>query len=149
MKVLPSWAESARPIGIHPPGTVVLRFVESRGWPALGMRSEWQTKGRAGSSVSVSPRVQVIRGYLVSSDRSKPWDVENPRVIPLRPIWLEFTANTLFYASLLWLLIPGPFALRRFLRLKRGLCLKCAYPAGESSVCTECGGALPKRARTT
>ncbi len=52
-------------------------------------------------------------------------------------------------ATLLWLLIPGPFALRRFLRVRRGLCPKCAYPMGESSVCTECGCGLPKRARTT
>ncbi len=43
----------------------------------------------------------------------------------------------------------GPFALRRFLRVRRGLCPKCAYPMGESSVCTECGRALPKRARTS
>ena len=43
-------------------------------------------------------------------------------------------------------LIPGPFVLRRFLRVRRGLCPKCAYPMGESSVCTECGKPLAKRA---
>ncbi len=140
-EVLPSWAASARPSGIGPPGKVLLRFVESRGWPTLAMRSEWETEGRAGV---VLASVQVTRGYLISSDRSKPWDVENPRVMPLRPIWPGFALNTLFYAALLWLLIPGPFALRRFLRLRRGLCPKCAYPMGESGVCTECGGALAR-----
>ena len=69
--------------------------------------------------------------------------------IPLRPIWPGFAINTFFYATLLWLLIPGPFAFRRFLRVRRGLCPKCAYPIGESSVCTECACALPKRASTT
>ncbi len=59
---------------------------------------------------------------------------------------IGFTINTLFYAAIFWLLIPGPFALRRFQRVRRGLCPKCAYPMGESSVCTECGGALAKRA---
>ncbi len=59
------------------------------------------------------------------------------------PIWPGFALNTLLYAAILWLLIPGPFVLRRFLRLRRGLCPKCAYPMGESAVCTECGGALP------
>ena len=54
------------------------------------------------------------------------------------PFWTEL--------AILWLLIPGPFALRRFLRLRRGLCPKCAYPMGESPVCSECGKALPKRA---
>ncbi len=63
--------------------------------------------------------------------------------LPLKPTWPGLALNTLFYAAILWLLIPGPFALRRFLRVRRGLCPKCAYPMGESSVCTECGKALP------
>ncbi len=65
--------------------------------------------------------------------------------MPYRPIWPGFAVNTIFYAAALWLLIPGPFAVRRFLRLRRGLCPKCAYPMGESAVCTECGGALAKQ----
>ena len=73
----------------------------------------------------------------------------NKRRVPTQPIWPGFAVNTIFYSTLLWLLIPGPFVLRRFLRLRRGLCPKCAYPMGESSVCTECGCGLPKRARTT
>ncbi len=70
-------------------------------------------------------------------------------MVPIRPVWRGFALNTLFYAAILWLLIPGRFVLRRFLRVRRGLCPKCAYPMGESSVCTECGCELPKRARTT
>ncbi len=67
--------------------------------------------------------------------------------LPIRPTtWLAIATNTLFYATLLWLLIPGSFVLRWFLRLRRGLCTKCAYPMGESSVCTECGKPLAKRA---
>ena len=60
-----------------------------------------------------------------------------------------------FAVYLFLALVPtgGAFAgrrlLRRFWRLRRGLCPKCAYPMGESSVCTECGCGLPKRARTT
>ena len=69
------------------------------------------------------------------------------RRLPIRPICAGFIANTLFYAAILWLLIRGPFALRRFLRVRRGLCPKCAYPMGESAVCTECGIALPRRRR--
>ena len=66
--------------------------------------------------------------------------------LPLRPLFPAFALNTLLYATLLWLLNPGPFVLRRFLRLRRGLCPKCAYPMGEAAVCTECGKALPKHA---
>ncbi len=67
--------------------------------------------------------------------------------LPILPIWPGFPINTLFYAAILWLLIPGPFALRRFIRRRRGLCPKCGYPLGDSSVCTECGHALPQPAR--
>ena len=63
------------------------------------------------------------------------------RAIPLRPIWPGFVANTLFYSTLLWL----PFVLRRFIRVRRGLCPACAYPRGESAVCSECGRALQQR----
>ena len=72
----------------------------------------------------------------------------NERPLPLKPIWPGFAINTIFYATLLWLLVRGSVALRRFLRVRRGLCPKCAYPMGESSVCTECGCELPKRVRT-
>ncbi len=65
--------------------------------------------------------------------------------LPLRPIWPGFAVNTLLYAAILWLIIPGPFALRRLLRLRRGLCPKCAYPMGGSAMCTECGKSLPNR----
>ena len=68
------------------------------------------------------------------------------RVLPYRVIPTGFGINTLFYAVLLWLPICGPFALRRFIRRKRGRCPACAYPMGGSAVCTECGRALPGRA---
>ena len=62
--------------------------------------------------------------------------------LPIRPLWPGFAVNTLFYAAVLWLLIPGPFVLRRVIRVKRGLCPACAYPMGESAVCSECGKSL-------
>ncbi len=70
------------------------------------------------------------------------------RLAPLRPIWPGFAVNTIFYAMLLWLLIPGPFVLRRFIRMKRGRCVRCGYPMGESAVCSECGKALPTSSRS-
>ncbi len=67
-----------------------------------------------------------------------------------RPLWPGFAANTVFYMTILatlWLLIRvGYFyAFRRLIRQRRGLCPACAYPMGESDVCTECGKALPGR----
>ena len=69
------------------------------------------------------------------------------RLLPLQPIWPGFAVNMTFYATFLWLLICGPFVLRRFIRVRRGLCPACAYPMGESDVCSECGKTLPKRAK--
>ncbi len=73
------------------------------------------------------------------------WGRDYP--LPLRPIWPGFAANTIFYATIFWLVIPGPFALCRLIRQRRGLCPSCAYPMGESAVCSECGKELPKRVR--
>ncbi len=67
------------------------------------------------------------------------------RGYPFRPVWLGLAVNTLFYATFLWLLIPGPFVLRRFIRVKRGLCPACAYPMGALPVCSACGKAQPNR----
>ncbi len=72
---------------------------------------------------------------------------EFPAYSSLRPIWPGCAINTVFYATVLWLLIPGPFALRRFIRRKRGQCPACGYPAGESAVCSECGKELPNADR--
>ncbi len=69
-----------------------------------------------------------------------------PLAFPAHPIWPAFIANTLFYATLLWLVIRASVVLRRLLRLRRDLCPKCAYPMGESEVCTECGKPLSKQA---
>ena len=77
-----------------------------------------------------------------------------PRVFPVRPIWPGFAVNTVFYAVMvasLWLLIRGGYflAFRRFIRIRRGLCPRCAYPTGDSAVCSECGKELPTRRVTT
>ena len=68
------------------------------------------------------------------------------RLLPLRPIWPGLVVNTLLYSLVLWLLSGGPFVLRSFIRLRRGLCTACAYPVGESATCTECGRLVSHRA---
>ena len=62
------------------------------------------------------------------------------RMIPLRPIWPGFAINTLFYAAILCLPF-APFQIRRYLRVKRNLCIKCGYDLRGTSgdVCPECG----------
>jgi hypothetical protein len=65
--------------------------------------------------------------------------------LPLRPIWPGFAINMVFYAAILGALFALPGARRRRRRVKRGLCPACAYPVGESAVCTECGKPVETR----
>ena len=46
------------------------------------------------------------------------WVIGNP-ALAVRPIWPGFAINTIFFAATLWLLVCGPFALRRHIRRKR------------------------------
>jgi hypothetical protein len=68
-----------------------------------------------------------------------------PRVLPLRPIWPGFEIDTVFYAAVLWVLVTAPGFIRRRIRIRRGLCPRCAYPIGTNAVCTECGKPVQPR----
>jgi hypothetical protein len=69
--------------------------------------------------------------------------------LPVRPVWVGIALDTVVYGAALWLLVRSLGALRRGIRSRRGLCPGCAYPAGVSPLCTECGTALrPWAART-
>jgi hypothetical protein len=82
---------------------------------------------------------EMLGGRFLSLAKVEDSFVAVPRVLAFRPLWLGFALNTMFYAALLWVVIAFPFALRRRLRIRRGLCPACAYPVGSSQVCTECG----------
>ena len=115
--------------------------IASAGWPCRALRYEiWVD--------DVLPQELEVRQDLWLSGIALPttkfgFGPKSYKRLPLRPISPGFAVNTFFYAAVLWLVIPGPFALRRFIRRKRGLCPACAYPMGESTLCTECGRELP------
>ena len=112
-----------------------IRNVHAYGWPFISM---WQDFVYTGGGYGRT----LVHGLQLAF---LPPDGGFVRAVPLCPIWLGFAINTLFYAAILWIAFLSPFTLRRFLRLRRGLCPKCAYPMGESAVCTECGRPLPSR----
>src|SRR5262245_28744872 len=68
--------------------------------------------------------------------------MKNWRRLPVRPIWAGSALNTILYAAIIWLLFFAPFKLRRWRRIKRGLCPACAYHVGASETCTECGNPI-------
>ena len=65
--------------------------------------------------------------------------------IPYGPIWHAVVLNAVLYATIFWSAIRGPTVIRGLIRMKRGQCVKCGYPTGESPVCTECGTAIGVR----
>ncbi len=70
------------------------------------------------------------------------WRSAKHVVVPLRPLWLGFAVNTLFFAIVAASVRTSIVALRRHIRSRRGQCPACGYPVGVSAVCTECGRAV-------
>ena len=98
---------------VYPPAEIV------HGWPLLALTSEWPEHGGTGDTA------------IHYGDE----------VLPMMPIWPGFAINTIFYGAILWLLILGPFALRRYIRHKHGCCIKCGYDlrGADHEACPECG----------
>ncbi len=142
--IVPFWGDLDAPtaefaaIAPDPRGDlkVEVRRLLGSGLPLSAMWCELERE----IGVDLTPTVYPGRAFIDLS--LEPWHGMFPRVLPLGIDWLRFSANTLFYAVVLWL----PFALRRLIRRRRGLCPTCAYPMGESVTCSECGKTLPKRA---
>ncbi len=84
---------------------------------------------------------QISGGILLAPQGSYDPEAFELRALPLRPMLPGFAVNTLLYGTLLWLVIPGPFALRRHIRRKRGLCVACGYDLrhADHAACPECG----------
>jgi hypothetical protein len=119
---------------------------------SLNVRAGWPSKSLRGHAVFLRAPVDhwthedlIANAYSTGDRYGRGW-----RDFPTQPIWSGWALNTLFYAGILWggwLMFAAPFALRRRRRIKRGLCPACAYPLGDSAVCTECGTPVAPPAR--
>jgi hypothetical protein len=117
----------------------VLQACEA-GWPMLslaGCKLAW-LRPESRNDVQVA---RYFGAFGVSETNVRIFE-NSAGVLPVQPIWRGFAINTVLYAATAWLVIAGPFALRRVMRPRRGLCSECGYPRGSSAVCTECGAAL-------
>ena len=116
---------------------------EGRGWPMVAM---WSQPRGFYDTIDGDRRLMPVQGGIETPLPAFVGRFDHHfRVLALRPFWPGFAVNTIFYAAILWLLICGPCALRRLIRIRRGLCSKCAYPMGQSDACSECGKPLPER----
>lgn len=87
---------------------------------------------RSGIEITIPSSMGIaLRG---NGPRTQRWTM-----LPLQPLPLGFTINTLFYASLLAAPVLGFATLKRRRRAKRGLCIGCGYEVTGVDVCPECG----------
>ena len=126
--------------------------IETWGWPLRGLERR---------HVSPTPQLEAADERLVrlrSSGRDAGWVAadldlglwyqnyvtETTVALPLRPRPLEFGANSVIFGSLLAGLTLGPFALRRWVRRRRGACVACGYSlqGNPTGVCSECGAMI-------
>ena len=135
---------------VRSPGDGLVRLHRA-GWPARAL------EGRELISLSGDPSYQwgmpipnkISLALEFPRGSSKPIVKTVSGLLPMRPIWRGFLINTAFYA-LAFILPAGMWrTLRRLVRRRRGLCLACGYPRSQSAACSECGKALPGRARET
>jgi hypothetical protein len=118
-------------------------FVEdARGWPFL---SQWcdihlddELEMRVRTSPATVPFV-VSGGILVDQIKPGQYDLTSTRILPWRPIWPGFLANSAIYAAAWFLVLGGRHSLRAHIRHRRGLCPRCAHDLRASPTrCPEC-----------
>lgn len=101
------------------------------GWP---MRSLESRSGPGWRPVADNERAWAFK-YGGSS--TPKWLMDHQ--LPLYPLWVGFTVNTIFWGGAI---PPAAFAFRRIRGVRRrgrGQCTGCGYPLGGVTVCPECG----------
>jgi len=144
----PTWSGLVQPLSDFGGELITdeYRLVDGRGWPVRALTLYCTALRLEGSTAPA-----ISKRWLIDLDPSMSSPIDwggwaTFRRLPLRPLWPGFAINTIFYAAILWLVFAAPGVLRRRRRIKRGLCLACAYPVGTSPVCTECGKPVQQRA---
>jgi len=133
-------------IGLHRASDceVSIEAEEAAGWPSLSFWRAFESHCEETRLHRSYPGTLVLRRSPICDAG----ECGREDFVGYRPIWRGFAFNTVFYATILWLFFVAPFNLRRWRRMRNGLCMKCAYPIGESDICTECGAQLNSRSST-
>lgn len=119
-------------------------WIKASGWPFRCLICNLSTK----NAPNFGTHTWAAQGGLILSDPTIPgwadWPPVYPRILPLRPMWPELAANSIFYGLCWWVLgrLWGWQRARR--RRRRGRCIACGFDlAGLPSPvrCPECGWA--------
>ena len=104
------------------------------------IRAGWPLPCLEGATKSVGSK-RVYDGVMEPPNIMDTMGIKPRRLLPLYPRWTGMTVNAVLYCAVFWLAIPGPRALRRFLRRRRAQCEQCGYDRGhhEHDSCPECG----------
>jgi len=128
-----------------------------RGWPLLALRSTFtgKTKKPGIQLESTSWKIVTLKHGLRIKPHHKQLDDFNPYdaslALPLQPIFPNFIIDTLIW-GIFWFIITYPLSfiifipvmLRRYRRIRRNLCINCAYDLRGLSHqrCPECGATV-------
>ena len=152
------WVDGKQPR--HLPYRIHYLLLLDAGWPVRGMTAAnyklFEQRGSPPTWVEIQDKTIGARKIRESATALDPDNLffskeEIPILLPLCSAWPGFAVNTIFYATILWPLISGPFALRRIIRRKHGLCVTCGYDLSHAdhAACPECGAVGGRAAGAT
>lgn len=109
---------------------------DGAGWPARALASFSENSTASGWNRSTTTDAIFLEANLTGNTRYGTY-----RALPLRPIWLGFLLDMLFYAVIWVCVFFALRATRQTLRTRRGLCPMCGYDLrGDFDAgCPECG----------
>lgn len=110
-------------------------------WPAMECRVVYGMRAPPPALVATRIGMNADGGpWLVDGVRAPAYlRAAAGRYLPLRPRALGFLGNTVLAGAVFWCAAFGWRDVRRLVRSRRGLCLRCGYPARGLERCPECG----------
>lgn len=135
----------AAPLGSFRATTIAM---DGRGWPLIALRCSYLpvtdavvTSTRGGLRLE-GGRMRYPQGNVRPRRYDPTFRSIVPPILPWRPVWTGLLVDTIIFAALFGVLLAVPARGRRVWRRLHGCCPECNYPAGERTICTECGAAL-------
>jgi hypothetical protein len=114
-RLIPRWALFATPAYELPTGAHHYCVAQARGWPCLSLTGGAHLTIKLLGTSDSDGESQLISALALDRDRlGDPQQHWQLRLLPLRPLWFGFAANTFFYGVIIWMLLNALFALRRF-----------------------------------